>query len=96
MINPVKMYKMQQEAKKMQNSLREKKVVGESKDGRVQIKMNLAQEFEDISIDDTLLTPENMDKIKKGMEEAFKDYQKKMQKEAMKDFDIDQLKKMLG
>ena len=87
---------MQQEAKQMQNKMREKKVIGESKDGRVVIKMNLAQEFEDISIDDTLLSPDNMDRIKKGMEEAFKDYQKKMQKEAMKDFDLDQLKKMLG
>ncbi len=96
MINPAKIFKMQQEAKQMQNKMREKKVIGESKDGRVVIKMNLAQEFEDISIDDTLLSPDNMDRIKKGMEEAFKDYQKKMQKEAMKDFDLDQLKKMLG
>jgi DNA-binding protein YbaB len=96
MINPVKVFQMQQEAKQMQSKLREKKVSGESKDGRVVLKMNLAQEFEDIFIDDTLLSPDNMDRIKKGLDEAFKDYQKKMQKEAMKDFDLDQLKKMLG
>ncbi len=96
MINPAKIFKMQQEAKQMQNKLREKKVSGESKDGRVVIKMNMAQEFEDIFIDDTLLSPDNLDRIKRGMDEAFKDYQKKMQKEAMKDFDLDQLKKMLG
>lgn len=96
MINPAKIFKMQQEAKQMQSRLRERKISGESKDGRVVIKMNMAQEFEDIFIDETLLSPDNLERIKKGMDEAFKDYQKKIQKEAMKDFDLDQLKKILG
>ncbi len=87
---------MQQEAKQMQKKLRERKVSGTSKDGRVVLSMNLAQEFEDLYIDDTLLAPGNLDLIKKLFDEAFKDYQKTLQKEAMKDFDLDQIKRMLG
>ena len=87
---------MQNEAKQMQQKLREKKIIGESKDGNVKVKMNLAQEFEDLYIADFLLTPQGLDMIRKGFDEAFKDYQKKMQKEAIKDFDFDQLKRMLG
>ncbi|KKR06345.1 MAG: Nucleoid-associated protein [candidate division WS6 bacterium GW2011_GWF2_39_15] len=96
MINPAKIFKMQQEAKQMQKKLRERKVSGSSKDGRVVIFMNLAQEFEDIHIDESLLAPDSLGLIKKLMEEAFKDFQKTLQKEAMKDMDLDQIKKMLG
>lgn len=96
MINPVKLLKMQSEAKQMQKKLREKKVSGSSKDGRVVIFMNLAQEFEDLHIDESLLEPESMGLIKKLFDEAFKDYQKVLQKEAMKDFDLEKIKSMLG
>ncbi len=96
MINPVKLLKMQSEAKQMQKKLREKKVSGSSKDGRVVIFMNLAQEFEDLHIDESLLEPESMGLIKKLFDEAFKDYQKILQKEAMKDFDLEKIKSMLG
>lgn len=96
MINPVKLLKMQNEAKQMQKQLRERKVSGSSKDGRVVLYMNLAQEFEDIFIDDALLEPGNLPLIRTLLEEAFKDYQKVMQKEAMKDFDLDKIRSMLG
>ena len=96
MINPAKLFKMQQEAKQMQKKLRERKVSGTSKDGRVVLSMNLAQEFEDLYIDDTLLAPGNLTLITKLFDEAFKDYQKTLQKEAMKDFDLEQIKRMLG
>ena len=96
MINPGKLFKMQQEAKQMQKKLRERKISGSSKDGRLVIYMNLAQEFEDIFIDESVLAPDNTRLIRNLMEEAFKDYQKNLQKEAMKDFDLDQIKKMLG
>ncbi|HRX44170.1 MAG: YbaB/EbfC family nucleoid-associated protein [Candidatus Dojkabacteria bacterium] len=96
MLNPKELIKMQMEAKKMQNRLREKKLSGESKDGMLKIYLNGAQEFEDIWVDDTLMDVDMMDRFKKDMKEAFKDYQKKLQKEMAQDFDLDKIKGMLG
>lgn len=96
MMNPGKLLKMQREAKKMQKQLKERKVVGMSKDEMVKVYMNAAQEFEDIYIDEDLLDVDRMDHLKKKFKEAFKDYQKKLQKEMMKDLDLSQLKDMLG
>ena len=83
---------MQSEAKKMQKNLREKKISGQSKDGLLKIYMNGAQEFEDIYIDEDI----DIDGMKKRMKEAFKDYQKKLQKEMVQDMDLDSLKKMFS
>lgn len=97
MINPLKLLKMKQEADQMKKKLQSQRVTGESRDGRLKLFMNLAQEFEDIHIDEEILSDgRSLDLIKKGMKEAFQDYQKKLQKEMIKDFDIDQLKRMLG
>jgi DNA-binding protein YbaB len=96
MLNPVEVIKMQNEAKKLQNKLRERKIKGESKNGMVVIYMNAAQEFEDVRIDDDYLDPEMGDALKKGFKEAFKDYQKKLQKEMVQDMDMDQLKSMFS
>lgn len=96
MINPVKLLQMQSEAKKMQNKMREKKIRGESKNGMVIIFMNGAQEFEDIFIDEQYLDPDMGDAIKNGMKEAFKDYQKKLQKDMAQDVDMEQIQKLLG
>lgn len=87
---------MQNEAKKMQKQMREKKISGESKNGMVKIYMNGAQEFEDVWIDDEYLDEDMLDAIKKGFKEAFKDYQKKLQKEMTADMDIDQLRNMFS
>lgn len=94
MLNPIEIIKMQNEAKKLQNQLREKKIKGESKNGMVKLFMNGAQELEDVHIDEEYLSPDMEDAIKKGFKEAFKDYQKKLQKEMVQDMDIDQLKSM--
>ncbi len=96
MLNPKELIKMQMEAKKMQNRLREKKISGESKDGMLKIFMNGAQEFEDVWIDDNLMDIDMLDRFKKDMKEAFKDYQKRLQKEMAQDIDLDQIKGMLG
>ena len=96
MLNPRELIKMQMEAKKMQNRLREKKISGESKDGMLKIFMNGAQEFEDIWVDDDLMDSGMIDRFKKDMKEAFKDYQKRLQKEMAQDIDLDQIKGMLG
>ena len=94
MLNPVEILKMQSEAKKLQNKLRERKIKGESKNGMIRIYMNSAQEFEDVYIDEEYLSPDMEEAIKKGFKEAFKDYQKKLQKEMVQDMDLDQLKNM--
>ncbi len=96
MLNPKELIKMQMEAKKMQNKLREKKISGESKDGMLKVFLNGAQEFEDILVDDSLMDVDMMDRFKKDMKEAFKDYQKKLQKEMAQDIDLDKIKGMLG
>ena len=96
MLNPKELIKMQMEAKKMLNRLREKKISGESKDGMLKLFMNGAQEFEDIWIDDDLLDSNMMDRIKKDMKEAFKDYQKSLQKEMAQDMDLDKIKSMFS
>lgn len=96
MINPGKLLKMQNEAKKMQKQMREKKISGVSKNGMVKIYMNGAQEFEDVWIDEEYLDADMLDAIKKGFKEAFKDYQKKFQKEMTADMDIDQLRNMFS
>jgi DNA-binding protein YbaB len=96
MANIREMLKMQSEAKKMQKKLREKRIVGESKDGLLKVFMNAAQEFEDIHIDPEILEIDQLDGIKKRMKEAFKDYQKKLQKQMVQDMDIDSLKNMFN
>ncbi len=96
MLNPREILKMQMEAKKMQKRLREKKISGESKDGMLKIFMNGAQEFEDIWVDDNLMDMGMMERFKKDMKEAFKDYQKKLQKEMAQDMDLDKIRGMLG
>lgn len=94
MLNPRELIKMQQEAKKMQSKMREKKISGESKDGTVKLFMNGAQEFEDIWVDDIIMDPDMIDKFKKNMKEAFKSYQKSLQKDMAQDLDLEQIKSM--
>jgi len=90
------LYKMQREAKKMQEEMKKVKVSGSSKDGLVRVYFNGAQEVENIAIADELLDVERRDDLISGFKEAYKDYQKKLQKELAKDFDISKLRNMLG
>jgi DNA-binding YbaB/EbfC family protein len=90
------LYKMQKEAKEMQKKLRKQIVSGESKDGSVKVYMNAAKEFENIEIDDSLMDPDMKELLKKRMAEAFKNLEKRLQKEMAKSFDMDDLKGMLG
>lgn len=94
--NVKNLYKMQREAKAMQKKLREQIISGDSKDGRVKVFMNAAKEFEDIKIDDSLLDPDQIDALKKGLKQAFKDLDKKLQKEMAKNVDLDSLRGMFG
>jgi DNA-binding protein YbaB len=90
------LYKMQREAKKMQKKMRKVKVTGESKDGKIRMYFNGAQELEDVSIESSILSEENQEDVVNGIKEAYKDFQKKLQKKMAKNFDMDQLKGMMG
>jgi DNA-binding protein YbaB len=89
-------YKMQKEAKQMQKKMRKVKVTGESKDGNIRMYFNGAQELEDVSVDSSVLSEDNQDKVVEGIKQAYKDYQKKLQKKMARNFDMDQLKNMMG
>lgn len=90
------LYKMQREAKKMQDKMKKLKVTGESKDGNIRMYFNGAQELEDMTIDSSILNPEDQDRIVEGVKQAYQDFQKKLQKKMAKNFDMDQLKSMMG
>lgn len=90
------LYKMQREAKKMQKRMREVKVTGESRDGMVRMYFNGAQELENVTVDDELLSPDRVSDLTEGIKEAYKDMQKRLQKEMAKDLDIDEIRGMLG
>jgi DNA-binding YbaB/EbfC family protein len=89
-------YKLQKEARAMQKKMKAIIVDGESKDGDVVVRINGVNEVEDIDIDEELLTPENKDKLVKKLKQAVKAANKKLQKEMMKDVDMDKMKGMLG
>lgn len=90
------LFKLQQEARKMQDQMKKLIVEGTSKDGKVIVKMDGTQELLDIVIDKELLNPLMNDVLTKQIKEAFKDAQKKLQKEMAKDMDLDKIKSMLG
>lgn len=89
-------YKMQKEARAMQKKMKEIVVSGFSKDELVEIELNGANELENIEIADELLSSAKKQKLEKNIIEAFKDATKNLQKELMKDMDLDKMKSMLG
>ena len=90
------LYKMQREAKKLQEEMRKIRVTGESRDGKLKMYFNGAQELEDMSVDDELMDPSMKEQFVKNVKEAQKDFQKKLQKQAMKDIDMNQVRNMMG
>jgi DNA-binding protein YbaB len=90
------LYKMQKEAKKMQNDMKKVVVSGLSRNEDVEILMNGAQEVIEIGIDDSYMSIDQKAKLEKALIEAFKDGQKKIQKKMMQDMDMDKIKSMLG
>jgi nucleoid-associated protein EbfC len=88
------LYKLQREAKKMQEEMKQVLVVGESKKSLVKVTLNGVQEMVDINIDEHLL--DDKVELKKHIKDAYSDAQKKLQKEMAKGMDMDKLKGMLG
>lgn len=88
------LYKLQKEARKMQEEMKQILVIGESKKSLVKVTLNGVQEMVDINFDEQLLG--DKDELKKHVKEAYADAQKKLQKEMAKGMDMDKLKGMLG
>lgn len=89
-------YKLQKEAREMQKKMKALIIEGESKDGSVVIQINGVNEIEEIEIDEELLSPDKINELKKGLKQAFKSANKRLQKEMAKDVDIDKMRGMLG
>lgn len=87
-------FKLRQEAKKMQEEMKKVLVTGESKKGLVKVTLNGAQELVDVNFVDDIV--EDKTEFKKHIKDAYSDAQKKLQKEMMKGMDMDKLKGMLG
>lgn len=90
------LYKMQKEAGMMKKKMEEQKITGESRNGRLKLYMNGAQELENVYVDDEWLKSANADDVAKNIKEAYKDYLKKLQKVMVNSFDMDQIKGLLG
>jgi DNA-binding YbaB/EbfC family protein len=90
------LYKMQAEAREMQNKMKKIVVAGYSTDELVEIRINGVNELESIEIADSLLSIEKKAQLQKFIKQAYKDAAKKLQKEMMRGMDFDQMKSMLG
>jgi DNA-binding YbaB/EbfC family protein len=90
------LYKLQKEARTMQKKMKQIKISGLSDDEYISVVMDGTQEIEEINIDDSLLSPDKKRELIRSFKQAFKDAQRKLQKEMMKDKDISQIKNMLG
>lgn len=90
------LYTMQKEARAMQKQMKQLKIEGISDDELVRIVINGVQEIEDIEIHDELLDMGSKGDLIKSLKQAWKSAQKNLQKEMMKDFDLDKIKGMFG
>jgi len=84
------------QAKRQQDKMKKVEVFGESRDHLIKVHLNGLQEIINITFDESLLRPEKAKDLKKNIMEAFKNAQEKLQKELMKNVDMEDLKKMLG
>ncbi len=90
------LYKLQKEAKEMQSNLKNLKISGLSNNEDVEIVMDGTQEILEIGINDSLLSIDKKRYLEKAIIDVMKDAQKKIQKELMKDMNLDKIKQMLG
>lgn len=100
MANPLSqakdLYKMQAEARAMQSKMKQLVVEGSSKDGNITVKVNGLNLIDNIEIADELIDLDLKNKLVKGIKQAVKDANKKLQKEMMRDLDMGKLRSMLG
>lgn len=85
MFQKLKQYKdLRDTAKKAQNILETITVHGDSLGGKIGVVMDGNQKILSIDIDESLLAPENKEKIEKGIKDAVAAAMKKLQMEMMK------------
>ncbi|MEI7579150.1 MAG: YbaB/EbfC family nucleoid-associated protein [bacterium] len=90
------LFKLQKEARAMQKKMKAIRLTGLSDDELVTISIDGTQEILDLTIADELLNPESKRDLIRGIKQATKNAQQKLQKEMMKDMDMSQIKNMLG
>lgn len=90
------LYKLQKEARAMQKKMKAIIIQGDSKNGLVVVRINGTNAVEDIDIDEELLSPDKKKDLIKSLKQAFKDANKRLQKEMMKDMDVNKMRGMLG
>ena len=90
------LYKLQKEARSMKKQMKKLSIVGKSKKEDVVLKIDGTQEIVDMDIAEELLDPSKKDALIEKIKQAYTDAQKKLQKEMMKDVDMDKMKNMLG
>jgi len=84
MFQKLKQYKdLRDQAKSAQSILAEITVHGDSLGGKIGVVMDGNQKILKIDIDPSLLSPENKEKIEKGITEAIEAAMKKLQREMM-------------
>lgn len=90
------LWKLQQEARKMQSQMKEVKVSATSRDNTIEVQINGLNELVSIQIKDELLSPSKKQILVKNLMESLKEAGKKLQKEMAKDLDLNKVKSMLG
>lgn len=90
------LFKLQQEARNMQNKMKNLVVAGTVKDESVEVRINGLHELVDIDIASDMLAENKKSILVRNIKEAFKDAEKKLQKELMKDMDLEKMKSLLG
>lgn len=88
--------KMRSEAMKMKKKMEKTVVKGESRDGKVVVEINGLNELLNVEIDDELMSPDKKRQLIEGLIYAMERAKKELEKEMAKDFDINDLKGMLG
>ena len=91
-----KLIQLQKEAREMQKNMKKINIDGASGKEDVVVRIDGTGEIIDIDMADELLTIDKKEELIKKLIEAYKNAQKKLQKEMMKDFDMEKMKGMLG
>ncbi|MCX8035385.1 MAG: YbaB/EbfC family nucleoid-associated protein [Candidatus Dojkabacteria bacterium] len=88
-------YKMQQNAKKMQEQMKNVLVVGKSKKEELEVTINGLHELVSLKIsNDDVLKDKTL--LEKCLKDSMSEAQKQLQKELAKGMDMDSIRKMLG
>lgn len=77
---------MRKKARELKNLLSQEKIFGTALGGKIQIEMTASQEIEKVNIDSSLLSPEQKEKVEKGIKEAFQTAMKQLQHVMIKKF----------